>query len=131
MNQDRESQSHQQPPLKWLLECLDASRRMNEALMRNDLTAIEGCLEREAALVSGSPDRKSENMAISQDQAIPRSIIQEIRSLNENNRALISNGFEFARTLFEVIRPPATYSSLGAGNPQPVSADEHRLSVKG
>src|SRR5215510_8616547 len=109
MKQDREPQRQQQPPVNWLLECLDVSRRINDALIRNDLAAIEGCLDVEATLVASRPDSRLGNLAI------PGSIAQEILALNDKNRALISNGFEFARTLLDAIRPPATYSGLGSG----------------
>ena len=124
MNYQPEPQTRRREQIDWLQECLDVSRRMNDALTRNDLEALEGCLDMESTLFPRRPDFRT------QDAAIPGSTAQEIRSLNDRNRALIHNGFDFARTLLDVLRPPATYSSLGPGVPQPTTSDEPRISVK-
>ena len=125
MAHDREPQRDEKPPVGWLLDCLDASRRINDALLRNDLAALEGSLELESTLLSSRPDAKLGNLAI------PASIAREIQSLNERNRELIINGFDFARTLLDVIRPPATYNALGSSQSHPSGTYEHRISVKG
>jgi hypothetical protein len=125
MKNEREPQTSQREPIRWLQECLSVSRRISDALMNNDLAALEGCLDLEGALLAARPAPGTPKAA----NAAP--IAREIRSLNDRNRALIQNGFEFARTLLDAIRPPATYSALGSANTPHSEADAPLISVKG
>jgi hypothetical protein len=124
MKNEREPQTLQREPNDWLQECLSVSRRISDALMNNDLAALEGCLDLEGTLLAARPGSRPP------DAAHAGSIAREVRSLNDRNRALIQNGFEFARTLLDAIRPPATYCALGSANTPHSEADAPLISVK-
>jgi hypothetical protein len=103
----------------WLKECIEVSRRIKDALVRNDLAALESCLDRGETLSSRRPKPTATDLAAA----------RELLSLNDINRTLIDNGFNLARTLLDVIHPPATYSGLAAGV-TPASPNEPQISVE-
>ena len=88
----------------WLQQCCIVAKRKESALLQNDLSALEACLEEEGQLLSRRP------ILHKRDSTIPRSLVSDLRSINMTNRALITNGLDFARTLLDTIHPPATYS---------------------
>jgi hypothetical protein len=122
---EHDSPKHDEPTLAWIRACLDLSRRKAAALVQNDLTTLEQCLEDEEKLLSLRPSLEPAHAS--------KSVLAELRSLNDRNRALVQSGFEFSRTMLDAIRPPTTYSELVAGQ---TSMDSHRtesesiLSVK-
>jgi len=97
--------SNQNELLAWISECLEISKRKTSALIKNDLAALELCLEQETLLLS------RRGMLRRGTQTIPRSALSTLRAVNKTNRALIANGLDLSRTLMDTIHPPATYSA--------------------
>src|SRR6185295_2165902 len=89
----------------WVQECIQLSHRKIAALMRNDLAELEQSLEDEERLLALLP-------SLNVNASVSRSTLAELRSLNERSRALVENGFEFARTMLDAIYPPTTYADL-------------------
>jgi hypothetical protein len=110
--------------LAWIEECLSVSRRTTSALQRNDLAALEECLEQEAQLFSRRP------MFHRMRVRIPSPVIADLRSVNSTNRALIANGLDLARTLLNTIHPPATYSLQPGVGSVSTSTTQPAISVK-
>ena len=97
---------------EWILAALDLSRRKTAALMRNDLGALEQCLEEEGQLFSRKPDFKPGTLR--------RSVVLELRTNNKRNRNLVQSGAEFSQAMLDAIHPPTTYgdrlSACGSGS---------------
>jgi hypothetical protein len=127
--------------IQWMIDCLKVTRQTSAALMKNDLTAIENCLEEEGRLASQGSDLASARRSAlaepgyrSQHSMLRQSLsgmAAEIKSLNYRNAALTENGLEFSRTLLDVIRPPATYGpSLTTETPSYAAPTQSIISVK-
>ena len=61
----------------WLEACLGLSRRKIAALMRNDLSGLEQCVDEEGRLLALRPTLKA--------SSIPQFILDELHSLNKRN----------------------------------------------
>jgi len=120
------SPKHDEQTTAWIQACVDLSRKRVSALMRNDLVTLEQCVEYEERLLALRPSL--------QPAHVSKSLLEELRSLNNTGRALVQNGLEFSRTMLDAIHPPMTYSELITGQ---ISADSRRngtesiLSVQG
>ena len=117
----RKEQTH---TVAWLEELLTVTKGKNSALQRNDLKALEECLEQETQLLARKPIFQKK------DSAIPRALLAGLRATNKANRALITNGLDLTRTLLDTIHPPATYSITPQRVPS-TSAIGPVISVKG
>ena len=119
MDNDEPNKQINEPALQWMIDCLKVTRQTTAALMKNDLAAIEKCLEEEGRLVSqwlevttptrtalAEPGDQSQRSMLRQSLS---ALAAEIKSLHYRNAALTENGMEFSRALLDVIRPPATY----------------------
>ena len=123
---EHDSPKHDGQTTAWIQACVDLSRKRVSALMRNDLVTLEQCVEDEEKLLSLRPSL--------QPPHVSRTLLAELRSLNNTGRALVQNGLEFSRTMLDAIRPPMTYSALVTGQTSADSgrsATESILSVKG
>jgi len=105
MEKQQEALKNSDHTLVWMEQCLAIAKHKTSALLRNDLTALEDCLEQETLLLSQRPIFHRNR------SAIPRALLLELRSINRTNRALIGSGLDLSRTLLETIYPPATYSA--------------------
>lgn len=121
---ENDSPKHNEQTLAWIQASLNLSRKKVSALMRNDLLTLEQCLEDEEKLLALRPSL--------QPTHVSKSVLEELRSLNNRNRALVQSGLEFSRTMLDAIRPPMTYSELVTGQTTTDSGrgTESILSVK-
>jgi hypothetical protein len=124
---DQQSNGHDEQTLEWIQACINLSRKKVAALMQNDLVTLERCLDEEIALLSVWSPAKSRT-------AVPGSLVNELRSLNQRNRVLVATGLEFSKAVLDAIRPPTTYGGLVPGrafvDTRPEGASESLLSVK-
>ena len=141
MDNDEPNKQINERALQWMIDCLRVTGQMKTALMKNDLAAIENCLEKEGWLASQWPEvaaAKRSALAEPGDQS-QRSMLRrslsalaaEIKSLNYGNAALTENGMEFSRALLDVIRPSATYGpSVTTEAPSYAGPTQSIISVK-
>jgi flagellar biosynthesis/type III secretory pathway chaperone len=124
--------------LQWLESYRGVAERKAAALTRNDLAALEGCLDEESNLVSQRVElieisriasENSEFSALRAGKALTE-LAAEIQSINRKNTVLIEAGFEFSRTLLRVMRPSATYGMRDADNGAHLVSQEPILSLE-
>ena len=141
MDNDELNKQMNERALQWMIDCLKVTRQTTAALMKNDLAAIENCLEEEGRLASqwpevattkrpalAEPGDETQRLMLRQSLS---ALAAEIKTLNYRNAALTESGMEFSRALLDVIRPAATYGpSLTTEAPSYAGPAQSIISVK-